>query len=180
VEAIESPPVSARIAPFKSLRIVLLAGVAALALSACANKRPTGMASADFSGATATQQASAVGQLAARYKSNPRDKATIIYYAAAPRSAGQADQAARVMEDGLGLYKNDADIKVAYAKALSAAGRFDQALNVVDGAIDPAQPNWNALRVKGAILDQSARNDEARTLYTQALLGAPNEASLEA
>ena len=138
------------------------------------------MASADFSGATATQQASAVGQLAARYKSNPRDKATIIYYAAALRSAGQADQAASVMENGLGLYKNDVDIKVAYAKALSAAGRFDQALNVVDDAIDPAQPNWNALLVKGAILDQSGRNDEARTLYAQALLGAPNEASLEA
>jgi len=172
--------VSVRIAPLKSFRIVLLVGVAALALSACANNRPTAMASTDFSGATATQQASAVGQLAARYKSNPRDKATIIYYAAALRSAGQADQAASVMEDGLGLYKNDADIKVAYAKALSAAGRFDQALNVVDDAIDPAQPNWNALLVKGAILDQSGRNDEARTIYTQALLSAPNEAALEA
>ena len=135
---------------------------------------------ADFSGATATQQASAVGQLAARYKSNPRDKATIIYYAAALRSAGQADQAASVMENGLGLYKNDVDIKVAYAKALSAAGRFDQALNVVDDAIDPAQPHWNALLVKGAILDQSGRNQEARAVYQQALLTAPNQPALEA
>ena len=171
---------SARIAPLKSIRIALLIGVAALALGACANNRPTAMASTDFSGASATQQASALGQLAARYKSNPRDKATIIYYAAALRSAGQPDQAASVMENGIGLYKNDVDIKVAYAKALSAAGRFDQALNVVDDAIDPAQPNWNALLVKGAILDQDGRNQEARTLYTQALLSAPNEASLEA
>ena len=171
---------SVRIAPLQSFRFMLLAGVAALTLSACANNRPTAMASADFSGATATQQASAVGQLAARYKSNPRDKATIIYYAAALRSAGQPDQAASVMENGLALYKNDVDVKVAYAKALSAAGRFDQALNVVDDAIDPAQPNWNALLVKGAILDQSGRNPEARAIYTQALLTAPNEASLEA
>lgn len=171
---------SVRIAPLKSIRIALLIGVAALALGACANNRPTAMASTDFSGASATQQASALGQLAARYKSNPRDKATIIYYAAALRSAGQPDQAASVMENGIGLYKNDVDIKVAYAKALSAAGRFDQALNVVDDAIDPAQPNWNALLVKGAILDQDGRNQEARTLYTQALLSAPNEASLEA
>jgi len=180
VDPIESCSVSVRIASLTSLRLALFAGVAALALSACASNRPTAMASVDFSGATATQQASALGQLAARYKSNPRDKATIIYYAAALRSAGQPEQAVSVVENGVALYKNDPDIEVAYAKALSASGRFDQALNVVDDAINPAQPNWNALLVKGAILDQSGRNDEARALYTQALLSAPNEASLEA
>jgi Flp pilus assembly protein TadD len=84
------------------------------------------------------------------------------------------------MENGVALYKSDSDIKVAYAKALSATGRFDQALNVVDDAINPAQPDWNALLVKGAILDQSGRNAEARAIYTQALLSAPGEASLEA
>lgn len=171
---------SVRFAPSKPLRFALLAGVAALALGACANNRPTAMASADFSGVPAAQQASVLGQLAARYKSNPRDKATIIYYSAALRSAGQPDQAVSVVENGVALYKNDPDIQVAYAKALSASGRFDQALNVVDDAINPAQPNWNALLVKGAILDQSGRNEEARALYTQALLSAPNEASLEA
>jgi len=171
-------PVSVRIVPLKSLRFALLAGVTALALGACANNRPTAMASADFSGIPASQQASALGQLAARYKSNPRDKATIIYYAAALRSAGQPDQAVSVVENGIALYRNDPDIEVAYAKALSASGRFDQALNVVDDAINPAQPNWNALLVKGAILDQSGHNEDARALYTQALLSAPNEASL--
>ena len=107
-------------------------------------------------------------------------RATIIYYAAALRSAGQPEQAVSVIEAGMTIYKTDVDLKVAYAKALSAAGRFDQALNVVDDAIDPAQPDWNALLVKGAILDQSGRNDEARATYTQALLTAPNEPSLEA
>src|SRR5204862_230911 len=83
---------------------------------------------------------------------------TIIYYAAALRSVGQSEQAFNVVESGIGLYKNDVDLKVAYAKALSAAGRFDQALNVVDDSINPAQPSWNALLVKRAILDQSGRN----------------------
>ena len=59
-------------------------------------------------------------------------------------------------------------------------GRFDQALNVIDDAIDPASPDWNALLVKGAILDQMGRNEEARAIYTQALLTSPNAPSLEA
>ncbi|MEO8757598.1 MAG: tetratricopeptide repeat protein [Devosia sp.] len=159
--------------------MLLLAGVAAVALGACATNH-TSMSQPDFSGQSTAQSASALGQLMARYKSNPRDKVTIIYYAAALRAAGQPDQAVSVIEAGLALYKSDVDLKVAYAKALSAAGRFDQALNVIEDAIDPASPDWNALLVKGAILDQSGRNEEARAIYTQALLTSPNSPSLEA
>jgi Flp pilus assembly protein TadD len=85
-----------------------------------------------------------------------------------------------VLEAGQAIHRNDIDIKIAYAKALTAAGRFSQALNVADDSIDPASPDWNALLVKGAILDQNGKNAEARALYTQALLIAPGEASLEA
>jgi Flp pilus assembly protein TadD len=161
----------------KSMRVILLAGVAALALSACASNRTmqdpvtTGAISGD---------ASTLGQLAARYKSHPRDKVAIIYYAAALRAAGQAEQAVSVIENGLAVHRNDLDLRIAYAKALTAAGRFSQALTVADDAIDPASPDWNALLVKGAVLDQNGRNQEARALYTQALLIAPNEPSLEA
>jgi len=70
--------------------------------------------------------------------------------------------------------------QVAYAKALSAAGRFDQALNVIQDAIDPTLPDWNALLVEGAILDQSGRNQDARTVYAQALTVAPGQAAIEA
>jgi Flp pilus assembly protein TadD len=96
------------------------------------------------------------------------------------RAAGQPEQAVSVLEGGLAVHRDDLDIKIAYAKALTAAGRFTQALNVADDAIDPASPDWNALLVKGAILDQNGKNAEARAIYTQALLVAPNEASLEA
>ncbi len=138
------------------------------------------MRSPDFSGQTQAEAQTTLGELALRYKKNPRDKVTIIYYAAALRAAGQAEQAIAVLEAGMSVHKNDVDIRVAYAKALSAAGRFDQALNVIDSSIDPATPDWNALSVKGAVLDQSGRNQEARVLYQQALLIAPNEASLYA
>lgn len=165
--------------PLRPLRAAILATAAALVLSACATNRAS-MPSPDFSGMSQAEAQQTLGQLGARYKSNPRDKGTIIYYAAALRGAGQNDQAVAVLEAAMGIYKNDPDISVAYAKALTALGRFEQALNVVDATIVPQQPDWNALSVKGAILDQMGRNGEARALYNQALLIAPQEASLEA
>lgn len=154
---------------------MLLAGVAAVALSACATNRPD-MSQRDL-GASST---SSIGELAARYKADPRDKRIILAFAAALRTANQPEQAVKVLESGLRLYKNDFDIEIAYAKALAAAGQFERALNVVEDAINPAAPDWNALLVKGAILDQSGRNEEARAVYSQALLITPNQASLEA
>lgn len=121
-----------------------------------------------------------IGDLSARYKANPRDKGTMLYYAAALRAAGQPEQAVSVLENGMATYPKDLQVHIAYAKALSAAGRFPQAMNVIDESINPADPDWNALLVKGVILDQSGRNGDARAVYTQALLIAPGEAALEA
>lgn len=164
---------------FTTLRGLLLAGVAAAALSACASNRAS-MQSPDFSGQGRAEAQQTLEGLAVRYKKNPKDKATMIYYAAALRSAGQSEQAVAVLEGAVAGNRKDVDIKIAYAKALASAGRFDQALNVIDDAIDPASPDWNALSVKGAILDQNGHNGEARLLYQQALTVAPGEASLYA
>jgi len=164
----------------RCFRTLLLCGVAVLALSACASNRTSSMRSPDFSGMSAAQAHSTLGELAGRYKANPRDKTTIIFYAAALRANGQPEQAVAVMETGMKGYARDADVRIAYAKALTTAGRFQQAMEVIDDTIDPAQPDWNALSVKGAVLDQMGRNRDARELYNQALTIAPQEASLYA
>lgn len=165
--------------PSRRLSALLLAGVAALALSACASNRAS-IRSPDFSGLSHTESQSTLLELAGRYKQQPKDKTTIIYYAAALRANGQPEQAVSVLEAGLGPTGNDLDVRIAYAKALTSAGRFEQALAVVDSTINPASPDWNALSVKGAIFDQVGRNEEARGLYEQALTVAPGEASLYA
>lgn len=166
----------------KPWRALLLVGVAALALSACAsNPTTTGSIGAtDFAGQPIDRKQAALAQLAAHYKKDPANRPTIVYYAAALRANGQNEQAIAVLENGVARYKGDPELLVGYAKALSAAGRFDQALNVIDSAINPASPNWNALMVKGAILDQRGRNKEARVVYGQALKIAPEQASLHA
>jgi len=162
-------------------KLLLLAGVATVALAGCAmNVASTApVPSPDYSGQTADETQATVSQLAARYKANSQDKATVIYYAAALRAAGQPAQAVAVIEAGIADAPNDIDLKVNYAKALAAAGRYNQALNVINDAIRPDAPDWNSLLVKGAILDQMGNPSEARLTYNQALLIAPNEPSIE-
>ncbi len=165
----------------KPLRGLMMLGLAAAVLAGCAVKQPTGSVRApDFSGMSRIETQTALDQLAARYKANPKDRTATIYYAAALRASGQPGQATAVLETGMAGFPGDVDIATAYAKALTASGSFEQALNVIDNAIDPTMPNWNALSVKGAILDQMGRNTEARQMYLQAMTVAPGEASLYA
>ncbi|SFC82238.1 Flp pilus assembly protein TadD, contains TPR repeats [Devosia psychrophila] len=173
----EELPVTTLTHFIKPLRSLLLAGVAVVAISACASNR---MPSPDYSGMAAGQSQQTLGELTARYKNNPKDKGVAIQYAAALRAVGQSQQAVAVLEISMSQYPRDADVNVAYAKALTAEGRFEQSLQVLDNVIRPEAPDWNALLVKGATLDQLGRNAEARVLYTQALVFAPGEASIEA
>ena len=128
----------------------------------------------------AAQSQQTLGALTERFKRNPKDKAVAISYAAALRAAGQSQQAVAVLETSIGHHPQDVEISVAYAKALTADGRFEQSLQVLDNVIRPEAPDWNALLVKGATLDQLGRNNEARQIYKQALVHAPGEASIEA
>lgn len=169
------------IAPPRSVaffRALAIAGVTAVVLTACASNRGS-MPSPEYSGLPGGAGQQTVAELSARYQRNPRDKATIVHFAAALRAQGQSQQAVAVLEQGVGLYPEDATIAVAYAKALTANGRLDQSLAVLDRVIRPDMPDWNALLVKGATLDQMGRNHEARRLYQQAQLLAPDEASVE-
>lgn len=163
------------------LRLMLTVCAAAVLLAGCAANpsRPmtTGSVSASASAGSAEGRLQQLGQA---YKRNPTDKATLLYYSAALRDNGQAEQAVAVLEGGIGRHQRDPEVMVAYSKSLAAAGRFDQALNVVESAINPAAPDWNALLVKGAILDQSGRNSEARQVYQTALKLAPQQPSLHA
>lgn len=165
----------------KVLRTIALAAATAALLSACAtNRASTGLDAPDYSGLSVAQTQAAVVRLGERYKANPRDTGAAIHYAAALRAAGQPGQAVAVMEQAMSVAGSDTNVRIAYAKALAASGQFEQALNVIEATIDPTRPDWNALSVKGAILDQMGRNEEARQLYVQAQVTAPNEASLEA
>lgn len=165
------------------VRTTLVAGVATLVLSGCASNAPmtTGsIGGLDFAAQSADQRSQALQQLATQYKRNPKDRTTTLYYSSALRANGQPEQAIAVLENGVAQWRNDPEMMVAYSKALSAGGRFEQALNIIDAAIDPTAPDWNALLVKGAVLDQMGKNKEARQVYETGLKVAPMQASLHA
>ncbi len=168
-----------RVVPMgRSFRCLLLAGAAILSLSACASNRGQ-LGATDYSALPADQRQQSLVELTGRYKANPRDRNIVIHYAAALRAAGQPQQAAAALEQAMAAYPNDVDLSVAYAKAQVATGNFDQAVAVLDRTIRPDAPDWNALLVKGAALDQMGRHAEARALYGQAATVAPGEAATE-
>jgi len=160
-------------------RTLLLGAITSVVLSACAINRSSAPI-ADYSSLSRPEAQNNLSRLSARFEANRKDKIAAINFAAALRAAGQSKQAVAVLEVTLASYKNDPDVDVAYAKALAANGRFSQALNVVNNSIRPENPDWNALSVKGAILDQMGRNSEARAIYGQAIVLAPDEAAPEA
>lgn len=160
-------------------RALLLAGVAALVLSACATNR-TGAVNADYTHLSGPQIQQSVADLAHRFSRDPRNKAVGIHYGAALRAAGQNEHAVTVLETLMASHPRDAEVGLAYGRALSAAGRFEQALRVVENATNPVTPHWEALSVRGAILDQMGRHPEARQSYSQALLLAPHAAQVHA
>ncbi|MBJ3784655.1 tetratricopeptide repeat protein [Devosia sediminis] len=160
----------------KSLRPLLLAGVAAMILSACASNR--GHMDMTTTGSIG-QSTAGLGELTERYRRNPGDRAVAIHYAAALRAAGQPQQATAAMEQAMSRHPNDVAITVEYARTLTASGRFEQSLQVLQNVIRPDAPDWNALLVMGATLDQMGRHDQARKVYVQASVIAPGEASIE-
>ena len=162
----------------RSLRCLLLAGAAVLSLSACASNRGQ-LGATDYAALPNERRQQTLAELTGRYKANPRDRNVVIHYAAALRAAGQPQQAAAALEQAMGAYPNDVELSVAYAKALASMGSFEQSIAVLDRAIRPDAPDWNALLVKGASLDQMGRHGEARALYGQAATIAPGEAAIE-
>ena len=124
--------------------------------------------------------ASRTAALGKAYDANPKDRNIGVNYANALRASGRDAQSLAVMQQIAIANPNDRGVLAAYGKAQAAAGQLDMALATIGRAQTPDRPDWRLVSAQGAILDQMGRNDEARQLYTQALLIAPEEASVEA
>lgn len=155
---------------------------AALAAGACTNQTAVAThggvsvtGSTTYSPDQIRQAANLWGQ---RYDSDPKDRATILNYAAALRLNGQPDQAVAVLRKGVILFPKDEEIASAYGKALAANGDFDTALNVIRDAQRPDRPDWKLYSAEGAILDQMGRTAEARAAYQKGLAIAPGEPTI--
>lgn len=171
--------------PLSSARPALRLAALALAvgLAAC---QSSGQKVASHGGVTVTgsvdlsdrQIADATAAWGQRYDANPKDKATVLNYAAALRLNGQTDQAVAVLRRGVISHPKDMEVSSAYGKALAANGNFEQALTVIRDAQRADRPDWRLYSAEGAILDQMGRTADARTRYQKALTISPGEPTI--
>lgn len=127
---------------------------------------------------TDQQVQAAVQSWGRQYDAAPKDRLTILNYAAALRLNGQSEQAVAVLRKGVIAYPKDREMLSAYGKALAASGKFDQALGVIQSAQHADRPDWKLYSAEGAILDQMGRTAEARDRYAKALAIAPGEPTI--
>ncbi|WP_181700329.1 tetratricopeptide repeat protein [Chthonobacter albigriseus] len=175
--------VSSPVRQFAVSRLLLrLAAPLAIAISVAACSTPvathggvTVTGSTNLSSDEIRQATEIWGQ---RYDENPKDKATILNFAAALRLNGQPDQAVAVLRKGVITFPKDEEIAAAYGKALAASGDFDTALRVIRDAQRPDRPDWKLYSAEGAILDQMGKTAEARAAYKQGLTIAPGEPTI--
>jgi len=152
-----------------------------LALAGCAS--PQSATDPTITGAIANPKTPDDFQKAAaywggRYQKNTKDREAALNYAAAQQRLGNAATALGVLQAASVNFPGDRDVLAALGKAYAATGNLDQALAAVRRAQDPAKPDWRLISAEAAILDQMSKNADARKLYAEALVLAPNEPSI--
>jgi len=99
-------------------------------------------------------------------------------YASGPAALADAELVALQLGSGT-RGKNALDVArevlAAYGKALAAHGEFQEALSTIQRAQRADNPDWQLLSAEGGIRDSLGQHDQARALYTQALVLAPGE-----
>ncbi len=120
----------------------------------------------------------AVAYWGERYTGDEKAKEVALNYAAALARVGRGEQAVAILQKTVIYHPDDRDVLAAYGKALASTGKFDMAIETIRRAQTPDNPDWRLLSAEAAILDQVGRNEEARRLYSQALIIAPNEPSV--
>ncbi len=164
-------------------RRLLLAGtgIVLIALSACAQRSETtgsvnpaagnsaiaGIPDGDLSEATNYWQE--------KFASDPSDRIAGINLARHLRASGRAAEAVGPMRQLSIAYPEDAGVMRELGKTLAASGSLDDALRVLDQVIATNNADWQLHSVRGTVLDQMDRGEEAQAAYQTALQIAPGE-----
>jgi Flp pilus assembly protein TadD len=156
-------------------------GIALIALSACAQRSET-TGSVNPSASSSAIAVDPNGDLAEatrywqeKFESNPSDRAAGINLARHLRASGRAAEAVGPMRQLSIAYPGDAGVMRELGKTLAASGSLDDALRVLDQVIAKNSADWQLHSIRGTVLDQMDRGEEAQTAYQAALQIAPGE-----
>jgi len=168
------------------LRRLLLAGtgIALIAFSGCLQRGDTTGSVNPSAGdsAIASDQngniAEATRYWREKFESDPSDKSAGINLARHLRASGRAGEAVGPMRELSSRYPQDATVMSELGKTLAASGSLDDALRILEQASSTDDSNWKLHSVRGTVLDQMSRSDEAQAAYQTALQIAPGEPSI--
>lgn len=166
-----------------TIRRILLAGtgIALLMFSACAQRDDTTGSVNPAAGAGAIA-GSPDGDLAEatrywqdKFENDPSNRVAGINLARYLRASGRAAEAVGPMRQLSIAYPEDAGVMRELGKSLAASGSLDDALRVLDQVISTNNADWQLHSVRGTVLDQMGRGEEAQAAYQAALRIAPGE-----
>jgi Flp pilus assembly protein TadD len=146
------------------------------ALAGCASAMPD-IASLT-GGNSATAQAKKITAAATMDKTTPTDLDGSIRQAQLMRSAGQYDDAIRVLSQLMLVASDDPRVVSEYGKTLAEKGRAQDAVEFLNRAIELSSNDWTLYSALGVSYDQLGNQTAARTAYEHALSLRPNEPSV--
>tara|TARA_R110000868_G_scaffold53744_7_gene168672 strand:+ start:13172 stop:14017 length:846 start_codon:yes stop_codon:yes gene_type:complete len=173
---------------------ILIAPLAALALSACATTSRTPdeealAASLDARNIvpSSDQERAAIRSQdiltqatfwAEAHELNPSDLEAAYELANALRQLGNTQRAIEIAQQSLALHPGSPELLLAYGTALTATGRGSRATESLHRAAQADPGNWHILNTLGVAYEQGGQSDQARQYFRQALTLSPGEPAI--
>lgn len=172
---------------------LLLAPIAALALSACVTTSRTpeeqalaaeldarSIVPATSSERTAIRSQDMLTQAtfwAEAHELNPSDLEAAYELSNALRHLGNTQRAIEIAQQSLALHPDSPQLLLAYGTGLTSTGRGARATEALHRAAQADPTNWRILNTLGVAYEQSNQPDRARQYFRDALAIAPGEPS---
>ncbi len=171
----------------------LLAAVAAsLMLGACAQvgsfnqlgeqasltQTETGATASDKAGPPKTELDKALAYWGKQARDKPSDLDAALNYARNLKAAGQKGEALQVLQQAAMYHGQDRKLASEYGRLALELDQTNVAQQVLQGADDPAAPDWRVVSARGTVMAKQGKYAEAIPFYEKALRLSSNEPSV--
>lgn len=160
-------------------RSKILAAGSAVLLGACSQSADIGTASLSpgksdkKNVAAATDPKSeldrAIGHWGKEFAEKPRDLKAALSYARNLRAAGQKEQALSVLQHAATYHGENRELASEYGRLALDIGQVALAQKLLEGADDPAKPDWRVISARGTALAKQGKYKEAIPYYERSL-----------
>ena len=113
-----------------------------------------------------------------QYSKHPRDVEAALSYAKNLKAMGQKQAAMSVLQQVAMIHGNDRRVASEYGRLALDLDQVSLAAQVLEGAEDPAKPDWRVVAARGTVLAKQGKYSDAVPFYERALTLAPGQPSI--